>query len=259
MSKRKLSTSLGLRETQEKEWQAMLADMGSKFKNKQGLFQGVQNTFVALEGFPDMPEHRKFTAIEATVMEQLGWLTTHSLEYLANVFSIEKTNGSGLVKARLVVEGNDWGEYTSCELLRLKKILDSGLRSLVQGLPIRSGSEIWTPTDHPDFKDRNIWESRLDEGFIKTTLKNTVIVDDPMIDKSPHPRPPITQILERPTNVGKYTKQKFSGEITIAERAKMEVRLSNLRKAVIEAIEEANAVEIAESDLGKKMLEYLFE
>ena len=54
----KLSVYLGLRDRVEKTNQLMLDDMFSKFKTKQGLFQGIRNTYEALTGFADEPNKR---------------------------------------------------------------------------------------------------------------------------------------------------------------------------------------------------------
>jgi hypothetical protein len=255
---KRLAVYLGLREKTEKDFTNMLNDMTGKFKNKQGLFMGFRNTFVAEEGHPDMPEHRKFQAVSSTVKEQLDWFKEHTRDYLNTVFSIEKTNASG-VTAELVVNEKSWGTYTTLELLRLKGILDSKLKLMVHDLPIRPETVIWSKTNDPVYVGRDVYETPIDRGKTKTTLKRIVIVEDPQLKDSPHPRNPVTQQIDTPVNTGDYTKQDFSGAITNKERAEFEVAYNDIYKGVIAALEAANAVEIKESDLGDKVLDYLFK
>lgn len=253
----KLSTLLGLRDKLEKNFANMLDDMFSKFKNKQGLFLGKRETYVPIEGFADEPTKRSFVNVSSTVSEQLQWFKEHTRDYLENVFSIEKTNSTG-VFAALIVEGERWGEYSTLELLRLKSILDGKIRAMIDEIPIRQESIIWTKTDDPTFGGRDIFQSPIDEGFSKTTLKRKEIVNDPHIKDSPN-RPPVVQDVDSQVNIGKYTKQEFSGAITNLERAQLKVRYNTLYNAVIEALENANAAESVKSNLGDRFLNYLIK
>lgn len=254
MSK-KQSVLLGLREKLEKSFQLMLDDMTSKFKNKQGLFMGERKTYTAIEGFADEPTKRSYTNVASTVKEQLEWFKKHTADYLKTTLSIEKTNATGL-KAELIVAGTSWGEYSTLELLRMKSVLDSKLRQMIDELPIRQETQIWKPTTDANYAGREVYESPIDGGFSKTTLKETIIVLDPHADKPG--RQPVSANIDRQVNVGEYTIQNFSGAITNLERANLKVRYNELYTAVIEALEKANNADSVESDLGDKMLEHLF-
>jgi len=256
MSK-KLAISLGLREKLEKDFQNMISDMISKFKKKQGLFQGVRNTFVALEGHPDIPEQRKTVIVGSTVREQLNWFKQYTKDYFDTVLSIEKTNAGG-VMGELVVNGTSWGTYSTLELLRLKGILDGKLRAMKDDLPIRSEGVLWEKTMDPVYDGREVYETEPDEGFTKTTLKRTIIVEDPHIKDTPG-RPPVTQNIDTPVNTGKYSRQDFSGAITNRQKADFEVNFNHLYKGVVAALEDANSAPLIESDLGDKVLGYLFK
>lgn len=255
MSK-KQSVLLGLREKLEKDFSNLLSDMANKFKNKQGIFQGFRNTYDPLDGFADDDTKRGFQNVSSTVSAQLGWLKEHSKDYLATVLSIEKTNAQN-VTAPLTVNGVLWGEYTTLELLRMKGILDGKLRAIVQDLPIRSEKHVWAESTQPEFVGRSIWETPKEEGSSKTTIKDTIIVNDPHIKDAPN-RPPVTRETSVQVNVGNYTKQTFSGEITNLERAVLEVKYNNIYKGIIEALESANNIESVPSDLGDKVLDFLF-
>lgn len=252
----KLAVKLGLREKLEKDWKNMLDDMTHKFTKEQGKFMGFRYTFVQREGFVDQPEQRKFQNVSTTVPEQLNFFRDNVEEYLTTVLSIERTNAKG-VKAHLFVEGEDWGEFTTLELLRLKGILDSKLKLMVQSLPIRPETVIWRETDDATFKGREIWEDDVSKGSTKTTTKRLEIVHDPHIKDAPD-RPPVSQSIDKQEETGDYTRQNFHGGVTNKERAEFELAFNELHKSVIAALEEANSAEVETSDLGTKVLDYLF-
>ena len=204
-----------------------------------------------------MPENRKFQAVASTVSEQLAWFVEYTKDYFDTILSIEKTNASAIT-ADLVVKGENWGKYTTSELLRMRGVLESKLKTMLSKLPIRSETQIWNKTTNADFAGRDIWETPVDEGFTKTTIKRLEIVNDPHIKDAPG-RAPVTQQIDSPKNTGKYTKQAFSGEVTNRERALLEVKLNDIYKGIIEALEIANNATAIPSDLGDKVLEYLFK
>lgn len=98
------------------------------------------------------------------------------------------------------------------------------------------------------------------KGRTNTTLKRTVVVDDPMQTANPNiVRQPVTQSIDTPVETGEFTRQHFHGGWTNRQRAQLEVLYNNLYKGVIEALETANSISLAESDLGDKVLAYLFK
>lgn len=255
---KKQSVLLGLREKLEKSFSAMLDDFISKFKNKQGIFQGWNKTYTPEDGFADDPTKRSFQKVSGTVQEQLDWFKEHTSDYFNTVLSIEKTNSTG-IKSKLVVDGDEWGEYSVLELLRLKSILDGKLNVVINELPIRNEKTHWVPTTNKDlYEGREVWETPTVSGYTKTTLKRTEIVNDPHIKDSPN-RPPVPVQFDTQVNTGLMTDQQFSGEITARERAEYMVRKDKLYTAIIEALETANSAEAVESDLGSKFLNYLIK
>lgn len=251
---KKLSVLLGLRDKTEKSWNNMLDDMLSKFKAKQGLFRGKKDTFQALDGYADEPTKRGYIHVASTVDEQLTWLKNNVKDHFGIVLSIEKTNANN-VTADLVVDGKNWGTFTTLELLRLKSLLDSKLKAVVQEIPVRDETVIWKPTTNENYSGRKVFEGPLNEGFTKTTEKSSYILTDPHPDLKRQP-----QVAEqsRQVNTGEYTSQAFSGEWTMKQRADLAVKYDKLYTAIVEALESANSVESTESELGDKVLDYLF-
>ncbi len=255
MSK-KQSVLLGLREKLEKTFAGMLDDFIQKFKNKQTIFQGWNKEYTAEEGFADDTTKRSFQKVSGTVQEQMDWFKQYSADYFSTVLSIEKTNSTG-IKAELKVAGKSWGEYSVLELLRLKSIMDGKLKLMIQELPIRDEKVIWTKTDKDYYGTRNVWQTPVVSGHAKTTLKRTEVVNDPHIKDAPN-RPPVAVQIETQVNVGLQTEQKFSGEITMLERAELLAKFDQVYNGIIEALATANDVESETSDLGTKFFEHMF-
>lgn len=253
---KKQSVLLGLRDKLEKTFTGMLDDFLQKFKNKQGIFIGWNKTYDALDDFADDPTKRSFQKVSGTVSEQFAWFKEHTKDYFNTVLSIEKTNSTG-ISSDLVVNGEFWGNYTVLELLRLKSIMDGKLKAILSEIPIRDEKVIWTKTDKDYYGNRDVWETPIVEGFTKTTLKRTEIVNDPHIKEAPN-RPPVPVQFETQVNTGKFTEQKFSGEMTMLERANILAKYDKVYTAIIEALENANNVETVESDLGSKFIDYIF-
>lgn len=253
---KKQSVLLGLREKLEKTFSGMLDDFLTKFKNKQGIFQGWNKTYDALEGYADDPAKRSFQKVSGTVQEQLDWFKQYTKDYFDTVLSIEKTNSTG-IKSDLVINGSSWGEYSVLELLRLKTIMDGKLKAIIAELPIRDEKVIWHKTTKDYYGNRDVWETPVIEGYSKTTLKRMEIINDPHIKEAPN-RAPVPVQIETQVNIGHWAEQKFSGEITMLQRAEILVKYDLVYNGIIEALENANNTETQESDLGKKFIDFIF-
>jgi len=228
-----------------------------KFDKKQGLFNGVRKTYDPLEGFADEPTKRQFRKVASTVKEQLDWFKQYNLEYLKQLFTIEKTNGAGVAKAELLVDGVSWGTFTSTELLRLKGFLENNnLKQMYDQIPTRDETTHWVPTNDDIYQGRQVFETIMEKGYAKTTIKDSYILTDPHPDAKRAP-----QVAEKSVqvNTGAYTDQEFSGAASMRERAEILARLDILHKAVVEALETANDVDVIESTLGNKVFDYIHE
>lgn len=254
---KKQAVLLGLRDKLEKDFKSMVADMYAKFKNNQGIFSGHRNTYEAFAGFADDDTKRSFKNVESTVADQLNWFKKYTADYFKTVLSIEKTNAQN-VQAELKVDGVSWGKYTTLELLRLKGIIDGQMNAMIHEMPVRSDKYLWHKSEQAEFASRGIWETDITSSNAATTRKDTIIIKDPHIDVAPN-RAPMTKEVSERVDIGKETKQLFSGAITELERAEYVVRLNAVRLGIIEALEAANGVDASESDLGDKFLDHLFK
>jgi hypothetical protein len=246
-----------------KTFKAIQVDYIRFFKGSQGSFLGERKTYVPKEGTIDIPSERKHVKVATTVNEKLEYLSENSKEYIDALFAMEATNASGNAKAQLLVDGVDFGTYSSLELLRLKSILDHGdFEGMYANIPVRSDSEIWVPTTNEEYEGRDIYETERQEGTKKSTQKESYILPDPNITNMSDASRYTPQIATKDTTIelGDYTFQKFSGEMSHTQRARILQRRSKLLNAVIGALKEANDVEAMESDMtAQKLFSYLHE
>ena len=257
-SKKVLHLLLALRESHDKTYKNCITDMLDKFQKKQTLFMGERKIHTAVDGYLQDPAKVSFKKVASTVAEQLEWLKDTILPGLNELFSIEKTNSSGKATAELMVEDKSWGTFSSLELLRLKSILENPiLKKMYAEIPIRKESEIWKKSEDPLYRETaGIFQSELQEGDTRTTIKKKIIVDDPHVKDAPN-RPPIVDELTETVKTGTYSVQFFSGESSVEERAYMLKRLDILHKAVIAALERANSIDAVESTLGNRIFDYI--
>ncbi len=230
------------------------------FKTAQGSFKGGKKTYEPKPGTIDQPNERSNKLVVTTVSEKLYYLQESSREYIDALFSQEKTNSSGIAKAKLVVDGISFGEFTSMELLRLKSLLESGdIKEMYENIPVRNDDETWNKSSNEMYTSRDIYESTMQVGIQKSIIKESYILSDPNISKIDSSKyTPITATKDTIVELGDYTYQRFSGEASHHERASILGRRSKLLTAVIESLKTANDVECIESDMtADKIFNYL--
>lgn len=193
--------------------------------------------------------------VVSTVSEKLKWMTDNSAKYINALFAQEATNASGTAKALLVVDGNEWGEYSALELLRLKSLIDlPDFAGMYATLPVRADNRVWEPCTDGQYTGRNIFQTPMQTSVSKSILKETYILQDPNISGSAPSYKATTAVRDTIIEVGDASYQEFSGEILHRERAEMLLRIDQLRTAVIEALKKANDVEAVESNLTAQKL-----
>lgn len=256
----KLNVLLAKTDYLSSSFKKTIEDYKKFFADRQGSFKGEKKTYEPRDNTVDYPNERKNDLVVTTVNEKLTWLEESFNSYLDDLFSQEATNASGTVKAKLIVEGKEFGEFSSLELLKLKSTLEnSTLEEMYKNIPVRPDNEEWKKSDNEMYVDRDIYESQQFRGVTKTTVKEPYILPDPNLDKVKSGNYQAS-IVSRDTvlELGDYTRQKFSGEWSHRERAELLKRRATLLKAVVEALKTANEAVSIESNLtGKKIFDYL--
>lgn len=256
-----MNVLLAKTEHMESQFKALVKDYISFFKNHQNAFKGLRGTYSAREGTVDEPSKRGFTLVMTTVDEKLRWLEQVTGPYIDALMSLEATNASGNAKATLVVDGESLGEFSSLELLRTISLLEKGdFEAMYSNIPVRTETEIWKKTEDANYQSREIYESELLQGVNKTTTKEDVILEDPNAGRYREGISVNPVVSHRSTIVelGDYTIQRFSGEISHRERAEILLRRTKLLTALKEALKKANEAEVVSSNMtAAKLFGYL--
>jgi len=240
-----------------------LEDYVKFFKSSQGAFKGIRKTYVAKDGEIDDPSKREFKVVQTTAREKWEWLRVNNRAYIDALFSVEKTNASGTAKAHLIVDGVDWGEFTSLELMRLKGLLsDANLIEMISTIPVRSDEVEWEKSDEDMYKNKEVYETKEVKSIVKTTLKQGYIMSDPnvaLLKDSAGYKPQIATV-DTIKELGEATLQHFTGEWSHRERAETLARRQRMLMAVIEALKTANEAEAVYSELNvTKIFDFLQE
>lgn len=257
----KLNVILAKTDVLASSFRAMLNDFIGFFNKEQGQFKGVRKTYAPRPGTIDLPTERGNVLVVTTVDEKLRWLEETSKDYIDALFTQEATNASGLAKSNLIVDGKDWGVYTSLELLRLKSLIENGeFERMYANIPVRSDSEEWSVTNQELYSMRHvIYESPIQSGIKKSVLKEAYILPDPNITKETGAKY-VAQVAQKDSiqELGDYTFQRFSGEWSHRQRAELLRKRQNLLTSIIEALKIANEVEVIQSKLNsEKIFNYL--
>lgn len=256
----KLNVLLAKTDALASSFKAMIADYISYFSKNQSDFRGERKTYDPKDGMIDIPSERSDKRIVTTVDEKFKWMEDTSKEYIDALFSQEATNASGTAKAKLIVEGQEWGEFSSLELLRLKSLIENGeMDKLYLSIPVRSDSEVWQPCTQEFYSNRAVFQSPASSGTKKSVTKENYILPDPNITKDNGARySPQVAIKDTIIDIGDYTYQKYSGEWSHRQRAELLRRKQVLTTAVIEALKMANEVDSVPSGLtSSKIFGYL--
>lgn len=221
------------------------------FKGEQKAFKGIKKTYEPRPGYADEPTKRENVQVVTTVGEKLTWFVENAVPHLTDLFAVDATNAYGTARATLVVEGINFGELSSLELLHLKSIIESGtLEQMYANIPVRSDAEDWKPTTADQYLKREIFETEKRSGVSTTILKQAYILDDPNLGRIQGaqytPQTAHKSIVEE---IGDYSLQSFSGEYSHRQRAEILNRRSKLLIAVTEALKIANEAEVVQSNL----------
>ena len=251
---KKLSQVLAFTDDGRTSFKNNITDATKFFKKEGGInFRGHKNTYTPYDGTVDEPNKRGVVLVASTVDERLKWVFDSIGKYIDNLFTQERSNASGQAKAHLYVEGKDWGEFTSLELLKLKSILKAGdatLKNMIGMIPVRDRQEIWFQTQSDDYGDKEgVYETERVEEINKTSVKENYILPDPNFVNKENMSgyTPIQGTKTTIKELGKGTRQKFSGEWSELQRAQALKRVQELDLAVTDALKRANDVPIVES------------
>lgn len=147
----------------------------------------------------------------------------------------------------IVVDGVRVEGVPISTLLSLEKHL-ADLRTVVNSMPVRDPSKVWTPDEDQGF--HRAPEMRK----VKTRKTVQPVVLSPATDRHPAQ----VQALPGDEPVGFYLTTEFSGAFSSQDKESIVDRLNKMVDAVRTARAEANRAEVTEMRLGAELLGYIF-
>jgi hypothetical protein len=257
----KMNVLLAKTEHTESQFKALIKEYIQFFKNSQGAFRGVRGTYEPRAGTIDEPSKRGFTLVITTVSEKLQWLEEVVGPHITALMNLEATNASGNARAEVFIDEHSLGQFSSLELLRMISLLEKGdFEAMYSNVPVRTETESWKKSEDENYRSREVYENDLTRGVNKTTLKEDYILPDPNAEKYKEGISITPQVSQKTTVVelGDYTIQRFSGEISHRERAEILLRRTKLIAALKEALKKANEAEVITSNMtAQKLFNYL--
>lgn len=221
----------------------------AKTFQKGEMFEGFKRTYIPFDEKGDrQPDEIK--EMTTTVKEKLDYVTPFLAEAIDIQLSREASNASGLLKASLIVNDVDFGEFSSQSLLQLEKSIRDIRAHVVDHLPTLDMARPWTSNDSEHV---GTYASQ-DEKTYRYVEETVPVVLYPHTDKHP------AQVKEsvRKSQVGEFSKRVVSGKITPSVKAEMMARVDALLVGIAEARSRANSNEATNVTVGKELLDYIF-
>lgn len=223
-----------------------LTDAISIFKNKQAHFKGEKTLYKERKAEFAAPANNVDKPVASTVSEWLDYSFNIGTDFLKAKLDQEATNCSGTAKSALVIDGVNYGELTSGELMALKGFFEQqSLKDMLESMPTISLTERWVPSTNTEYAKRGILESPIQKWIDKVTESTPQVQWDPS-GKQPGVIVQVKETVEK----ADIERQLFTGEISHIERAEMLGRLTKILIAVKTALEQANAAEVVETKVN---------
>jgi len=219
------------------------------FKDRTSHFDGRIKTYKPFkdDGETLPPESQE---IVTTVDEKLDYAWGAITDGINLTLQKEETNASGLAKARLEVDGTDFGEFSATSLLALETKLKK-IREMYLAIPTLDPSHRWDP-DHT--ADR--------EGVFltpaETAIRSTQVPTPITLSEGDEHHPPQVQIHNINVQQGAFTTVLRSARLSPAQKAKYLKKVDMLITGVKMARAKANQAEVVDvGNIGQDILSFI--
>lgn len=245
----KLHEVLAVRGQLKGQAESTRTDLGATFKSKRHLFEEKTVTFrPSEEGAESKREEQK--DLQSTVMKELNWIAGIVSKYIDVSYQIECGNTSA--RADIILEDGTVilkGVPTTA-LLELEK-RSGEIQDLIKAVPTldpAKGFSIDINRGSGDiFKARDVTKTRTKKVIQPLVLYPATVQ-----------HPAQTKEISVDIEVGTLLEQEWSGLITPAAKASMLERAEELTRAITQARQRANEVEVpAAMEVGKKLFNYV--
>lgn len=213
---------------------------------KSTLFEGISKRYAALdEDGERLPNEDK--RVQLTVQQAMK----EAIEVMEDMFNVIATQdiGNCSAKADVKVDGNViLSGVPATHLIFLEKQLID-IATFVDQFPVLDPAEDWSFDDIPA-----CYASKVKETHRTKKVPEVIVKYD-----ATEEHPAQTEMTQKDIITGYWSTIKFSGNIKKIDKDAMLDRIRKLSQSLKIAREEANSQEVTRSDLGTKVLEYIFE
>ncbi|HRZ18463.1 MAG TPA: hypothetical protein P5136_00160 [Methanofastidiosum sp.] len=213
---------------------------------KADLFAGMSRKYTPIDAEGEtLPDEVK--RLQATVPS----IIKEGVALCENMFNVVAAQdlGNCNAKADVVVDGKTILEKVPVtHLLFLEKQL-TDLLTFVTHFPTLDPSEDWK------FDDKAMYYVSIPRGNIRTKKVSKVLIKY----EATKEHPAQTEVYTDDVKIGEYETVRFSGCVSNKDKELFLEKIRKLDKAVKLAREEANSIDVEESDLGTKVLDYIFK
>lgn len=221
------------------------------FTRKQNHFLGAIKRY---EPFDEAKRHEEATEehheMVATVPGTLADVMAHVTRWFDAVLQKEATNQTA--RADIVLGGKTLArDLPATFLLGLESKLRQ-LRQMVAEVPVLSAGVKWEPDQT---RGQGVYVAAHPEEKFRTKK----VVEHKIIVPATKEHPAQVEKWNADQNIGRYITEKWSGMASPADKATLLRRLGDLERAVKQARQRANGVEVLEREVGEAIGNYLLE
>ncbi len=213
---------------------------------KAPLFEGQTRRYHAKdeEQGEDFPSEDKI--VQYTVPEAIKEATS-VLETMFNIVATQDTANCSAKADVIVGETVILKDVPATHLIFLEKQLED-INTFIKKFPTLDPGEKWQVDS----------ASNLNKSDTKETIKTKKIPKAFTLHPATEQHPAQTQLLNEDVTIGNWHTTRLSGAVSRAYKEQLLEKVRGLSKAIKIAREEANSIEVELSDIGKKVLEYIF-
>lgn len=226
---------------------SILTETFKVFTKKLELFEGFTRKLAMFEeGLPEPPIEIK--EIDTTVNKRLDYQKAFVIRYLDLVLQKEATNQNA--KADIEVDGVIIAkDIPATFLLGLETKLKQ-LRDVYSVIPTLPPGIKWIKDKT---KGDDVYVTEIPEEQFKTENE---IVPQILYEATEH-HPAQVDKIKQVKNVGKYSKTKWTGTISAAEKSAKIGRIDKLLRGVKKARQRANTETVVKRTIGKELFDYI--
>lgn len=244
----KLHELLAVENDVESTFKKVLTEAAHTFKNKNEHFEGHVKIYQPTEENQDdlVPDDRK--EIDTTVHAKLDYLSGHGIRYLDALLQKEATNQEA--KADIVVDGVTLAKDMPATFLLGLETRLKWIRDVIEAAPTLPPGIKWE-------KDPEKGEHIYGTVHMEETFRTKSGYEPQILYHATKEHPAQVDKIKTVKNIGKFSKMRWSGAITPAEKSVLLSRVDKLLRGAKKARQRANTQTVKKITIGKELFDYI--